>query len=66
MSDLAELFARNPLELSSQDITAIVDHLRASRVHFTLTEKPAAKKPAAKAKKTSTPAKPLTLDDLDI
>ena len=32
--DIAELFARDPLELSKQDLTLIVEKLRGQRVRF--------------------------------
>lgn len=32
--DIAELFARDPLELSKQDLTVIVEKLRGQRVRF--------------------------------
>lgn len=66
MSDLAELFARDPMELSAQDIAAIVEHLRASRAHFALNNKPVVEKSAKKTKKTAASSKPMTLEDLDI
>lgn len=34
MSDISELFARDPLSLSSQDISAIVEEMRKSRHAF--------------------------------
>jgi len=32
--DIAELFARDPLDLSKQDLTVIVEKLRGQRVRF--------------------------------
>lgn len=34
MSDIAELFARNPLELTKDDVTKIVEEMRKSRHAF--------------------------------
>lgn len=34
MSDLAELFARDPLKLTREDVGAIVERLRAARAQF--------------------------------
>jgi hypothetical protein len=36
MSDLATLFARNPLDLTKDDIRSIIEAFRASRKQFTL------------------------------
>jgi hypothetical protein len=67
MSDLAELFKRDPLSMSKQDIEQIVEKLRASRMQFVLGDKTAGKTAAAKPKKAKASAvKPLTLDDLTI
>jgi len=38
-TDLAELFARDPLSLSEADIDAIIERLRAKRHEFNLTGK---------------------------
>jgi hypothetical protein len=46
-TDLAELFARDPLQLSEQDISTIVDVFRARRQEFKEDEK-AGKKPTAR------------------
>jgi len=56
ISSLDELFSRDPLELSAQDIDTIVSALRRQRAQFALSEKnPKIKKP-----------KNLSLADLDI
>lgn len=39
MTDIAELFARDPLKLTKQDLTAIVMRFRESRGQFTLGNK---------------------------
>lgn len=46
MSDIATLFARDPLLLSREDIAAIIAHYRQARAQFNLGEKQAGKKPA--------------------
>lgn len=57
ISSLDELFSRDPLELSDQDIDTIVARLRAQRAQFALSEKDpkAHKKP-----------KTISLSDLNI
>jgi len=45
LSSLDELFSRDPLSLSDQDIDAIVSALRKQRGQFALSEKGEAKKP---------------------
>ncbi len=48
MSEIAELFARDPLELTKDDITLIVKKLREQRAQFNLGNKVAGKaKPKA-------------------
>lgn len=51
---VAELMARDPLKLSDQDLTKIIDNLRAKRVRFVVGDrsagKPQAKKSAAQLK----------------
>lgn len=49
MTDISELFDRNPLLLSDEDITAIVTKLREMRASFNVGAKPATK-PATKPK----------------
>lgn len=65
---LQELFDRDPLELSKQDITRIVTELRANRHHFvkeeTRARKAGKKNPGGAAAKAT--AKRMTLDDLDL
>jgi hypothetical protein len=52
MSELSELFARDPLALSDQDITEIVARMREAQAQFELGIK--APKAAAKPKSTKT------------
>ena len=52
MSDIAELFARDPLELSKQDIGEIVNYYRQKRAQFNLGDKTAGN---TKKMKESTP-----------
>lgn len=55
MSDIQELFARDPLSLSKQDLDAIIDHLRKARASFNLGLKDAGSlKPKAKPKAKAT------------
>lgn len=55
MTDITELFARDPLQLSKQDIVAIVARFRESRKAFNLGNVRAGstKPPTEKQKKTS-------------
>ena len=51
MSDISELFARDPEQLSTQDLDAIVAHLQSLRAQFMLGAKTAGsmkKKPVEK------------------
>lgn len=57
MSDLAELFNRDPLSLSTQDIDKIIEGFRAARANFNLTGKGAPKATKEKVDK-------INLDDL--
>lgn len=52
MTDIAELFARNPLKLTRPDVNAIIDQLRKSRHAFNLgnTKAGSTKAPTAKQK----------------
>lgn len=52
MSDISELFDRDPVSLSDQDIAAIVAEQRKSHANFELGVKPPTK--AAKPKSTKT------------
>lgn len=55
MSDIQELFARDPLSLSTQDLDAIIDHLRKARASFNLGLKDAGSlKPKAEPKAKAT------------
>jgi hypothetical protein len=55
MTDITELFSRDPLDLSRQDIETIIAKFRESRKAFNLGNKRAGstKPPTAKQKKTS-------------
>lgn len=55
MTDITELFARDPLDLSKQDIAAIVTKFRESRHAFNLGNRKAGstKAPSAAEKKTN-------------
>lgn len=51
-TDIAQLFARDPLGLSDRDLDAIIDRLRASRKNFLKGDKTAGSmKPKSKAAK---------------
>lgn len=65
MSEIAELFARDPLSLTREDITQIVEKLRAQRAQFNLGNKSAGKakpKPSDLTKEAAT----ALLDKLEI
>lgn len=78
MSDISELMARDPLQLSSQDLDAIILKLRQSRNQYKLGQRSAGnpKKTTAAAKKTVTaidlealgllPAKQINLEELGL
>ena len=63
MSDMAELFSRDPLKLTQDDLAAIVARYREARSQFNLGEKS-----AGSTKKVAAPKGPkvqqLDLDDL--
>lgn len=46
MAELDSLFERDPTELSSADIDAIIARFRSDRSRFNMGERPAAKRPA--------------------
>lgn len=52
MTDVAELFARDPLKLTTPDIDAIIEHMRKARAQFNLGVKAEPKAKPAKAAKT--------------
>lgn len=52
MSDTSELFARNPLKLTREDITQLINELRKARVQFNLGAKAEPKPKATKVAKT--------------
>lgn len=64
MSDLATLFARNPLELTREDLTTIVTTFRQSRHKFSLgNAKAGSTKPkTAKQKEIESIADAITID----
>lgn len=72
MTDIAELFARDPLDLTDQDLDAIIAKLRASRAAFNEGAKGAgnmkkmAPKPLAKDKPIPTKITSISLDDLGL
>lgn len=63
MTDIAELFARNPLELTAEDVTSIVVEMRKSRHAFTLGNVKAGstKPPTAKQKELNDLASKLNI-----
>ena len=67
MSDVSDLFDRNPLDLTEDDIRTLVTHLRERRHQFTAGNLKAGstKKPTEKQQKVLDDAKALGLD-LDI
>lgn len=63
MSDMAELFSRDPLNHTRESIDEIIAYYREARKNFNLGEKSAGKTPKAKAEKAAGPK--LTALDLD-
>lgn len=63
---LDELFSRDPLELSNQDLDKIVAHLRAQRNQWAADEAAGATKGRKAGKKPSGPKEKITLDQLEI
>lgn len=57
MSDIAELFARDPLSLTDDDIATMVTRLRQERIKFTQTNRTQRAK-----KEKESPLQNLTLD----
>ena len=67
MSDIAELFDRDPLSLSEQDLDTIIKTLRDQRASFKLGEKAAGKQPAKpKEKKVVSKATSIDLASLGL
>lgn len=63
MSDIAELFQRDPLSLTREDRTKIIAHYRENREKFIA----GVKAPKATTAKAKTPVQgKLSLDDLDL
>jgi hypothetical protein len=58
VSDLSELFDRDPLQLSDQDIARIVERMRQAQAQYELGAKPGAA-PKAPKKSTATKAQDL-------
>jgi len=63
MDDITTLFERNPLSLTKEDISKMIEHYREARARFLIGDKKAGKTPAAKPEK-----KPvnINLSDLDL
>lgn len=64
MSDIQELFARDPLELTREDLREIVEKFRQSRAQFNLGHKAAGstKPPTEKQRRVSEAAAKLNFD----
>ena len=64
MSDLAELFSRDPRAYSTQDIDAIIEHMRSRRIQFNAGAKSAGntKPKTEKQKETLALADQLNID----
>ena len=63
MSDISELFSRDPLSLTTEDIDKLIYHYREARQRHLLGE---STKPAKPSKKEKAPPVNLTLDDLGL
>lgn len=64
MSDIARLFQEDPLKLTNEDITTIIERYRLARAQFNLGDKTAGK--TKKVKETTGKAPKLTdIGDLD-
>ncbi len=61
MSDISELFARDPEQLSTQDLDAIVAHLQSLRAQFML-----GAKTAGNMKKKSEKVTAINIDELGL
>lgn len=68
MTDIQEIFQRDPLDLTTEDLTAIITKFRASRGQFNLGDKKAGvtKPPSAKQQKLLDVADKLKGFDLDL
>lgn len=64
MSDVAELFRRDPLKLTTEDLDTIIASLRQARTQFTLAGKTEPKPKATKQAKT--PLGSLDLSELGL
>lgn len=64
MSEISDLFARDPLGLTDQDLSKIIAHFRASRSAFMQAGTRA--KPTAEPKEKKPKATAISLDDLEI
>lgn len=63
---LDELFSRDPLELSDQDLDSIVAHLRAQRNQWHAEEAAGAKKASKKGKAAPGPKEKISLENLEL
>ena len=66
MSDIQELFERDPLSLNTQDIDKIISTLRAQRANYKLGEKSAGNMKPKKEKKPVTKATTIDLASLGL
>lgn len=64
MSDISELFQRDPLKLSEADLTAIIEKFRAARGQFNLGNMKAGSTKPATAKQKLVESLGIKLDDL--
>lgn len=64
MSDISELFNRDPLSLTKTDIDSIIAYYREARAKYLIGDRKAGKTPAAKPAKKA-PVN-ISLDDLEI
>lgn len=66
MSDIAELFDRDPLKLTDQDLDTIITSLRQQRANFNLGAKAAGSMKPAKPKTAKTVAAQIDLASLGL
>jgi len=65
VSDIAQLFAKDPATLTDEELDAIIDHLRSARHLFKQADAAKQAKPKRKAKADAPPLDDL-LSDLDL